>query len=499
MKKKQIIITASVVVIVLAAVAYFIFGNFQSTQVNTLTVKPTTFIKKVSVSGQVVPVQDVDLGFETAGKIGAVNVSVGDKVSQGSTLAYLSNSELKAALDAQVARLDQIKTGTRPEDVAVSESNVASAKSSVTQSEISLINAIKLGYANADDAVKNKVDQVYTNPRSATPTIIPFDNYTLSQSLNDQRLRWGSTLTSWGIELQGLGLDSYSDTYLQEAQNNLNLLSQYLSNITIAVSSFVPGGSLTQANIDKYKNDVSTARANINNAITAINSADQVYSSGLSAVEVAKNQLNLKKAGATSQDIAIQTAAVEQAQAALGQTVITAPFDGTVTVVNAKTGQIASPNVPVISLISNSNYEIDSYIPETDIAKVAVGQPASITLDAYGADTIFPAKVISIDPAETVKDGVSTYKTKLQFDAPDDRVRSGMTATIGIQIDNRPNVITLPQQAVILKGNQNFVQVKNGDKFETRLVTIGATDVLGNVEIVSGLSVGEIISLNPKI
>ena len=52
-------------------------------------------------------------------------------------------------------------------------------------------------------------------------------------------------------------------------------------------------------------------------------------------------------------------------------------------------------------------------MPEADIAKVAIGDLASSTLDAYGSYVDFPAQVTMIDPAETVIEGVPTYKVTL--------------------------------------------------------------------------------------
>src|SRR5581483_10901237 len=98
---------------------------------------------------------------------------------------------------------------------------------------------------------------------------------------------------------------------------------------------------------------------------------------------------------------------------------------------------------------SDTKFQIDANIAEADIAKVALGQKATVTLDAYGPDVVFNATVIKIDPAETIVDGVPTYKTTFQFDTPDDRIKSGMTANIDIQGDSHTDVLAVPERAVI--------------------------------------------------
>jgi len=62
-----------------------------------------------------------------------------------------------------------------------------------------------------------------------------------------------------------------------------------------------------------------------------------------------------------------------------------APFDGTISNVNVSVGEMASPGAPAVSMVSNSNYEIDTLVSEADIAKVAVGENAGVTLDTFGS------------------------------------------------------------------------------------------------------------------
>ncbi|MDD5318927.1 MAG: efflux RND transporter periplasmic adaptor subunit [Candidatus Pacebacteria bacterium] len=491
-------ISGLIAVVVVGGGAFAFVRNGSNQDGQTFVVSPTEFIQVVSISGKVVPAETVDLAFETAGKIAGVNVSVGDKVSQGSTLAFLSNGQLKASLEEEQARLAQIEQGSRPEDVAVTQSSVDAASSSLVDAKQILISAIKDAYAKSDDAVENKTDQYYNNPKSVLPEIFAFDNYPLRLSLNDQRLKIGKLLSDWNTALATLTPETYTPTVLAQTQNNLAIISSFLNDATVAVSTFKADTALTQSSIDKYRADTSTARANVSTATAALNSASQSYTAASSSLDTAQSQLTLKKAGATTADIDIQSAAVDRAAAALAQSIITAPFAGTITRVDAKTGEIASPNTPVIGLISSSQYEIESYIPEADIAKVKVGQSASITLDAYGPNVIFNAKVTAVDPAETIKDGVSTYKTTFQFLASDNRIRSGMTASISIQVDDRTGILVVPQSALFIKNDQKMVTVKNGKNTENRVIVTGALDAKGNAEVISGLSAGETILLNPK-
>jgi len=207
----------------------------------------------------------------------------------------------------------------------------------------------------------------------------------------------------------------------------------------------------------------------------------------------------LKAAGSTPQDISAQEAQVKSAaadvaaaQAQLNKTFISAPFSGIVTVVDAKAGKIVSPNTPEISMISTGAFQIESYVPEINIALIAVRDKASVTLDAYG-EKIFPASVVSIDPAETVRDGVSTYRAMLQFDAQNPLIKSGMTANVSITTDTKESALAVPQGLVVYRDGKMFVRVLVDKSTVEREVTLGGVSSLGEVEILSGLKEGDTI------
>ena len=149
-------------------------------------------------------------------------------------------------------------------------------------------------------------------------------------------------------------------------------------------------------------------------------------------------------------------------------------------------------NVSIISLISESEFEIEARVPEADIAAVKIGDFAQVTLDAYGNDVVFEARVVAIDPAETIVEGVATYKTTFAFLVKDARVRSGMTANIDVVTDRREGVVVVPRRAVITRGDEAFVRIMNsaGVVGEVK-VKIGLVGSDGNAEIIGGIREGD--------
>ncbi len=106
---------------------------------------------------------------------------------------------------------------------------------------------------------------------------------------------------------------------------------------------------------------------------------------------------------------------------------------------------------------------------------------------------MFSGKVIKIDPAETVIEGVATYKTTVQFTQEDPRIKSGMTADIDILTAEKENVIAVPARAVINKNGQKIVRILVGAENTIKEVEVqtGIRGSDGNIEIIRGINQGD--------
>ncbi|MBU3668403.1 MAG: efflux RND transporter periplasmic adaptor subunit [Candidatus Taylorbacteria bacterium] len=508
LKKKRVYMP----LIVIIAIITFTSRGGNSDTVERITVQPETFVQEVSVTGKVVAAENVDMAFETAGRVAEIKVSIGDQVKKGDTLAVLSNGDAwgnvlqrQARVDEESARLQEVRRGPRAEDVNIARAEAEGALSSYKQATQVLVDEIKDAYAVSDDALRSKIDQLYTNPRTATPEIISFDNYSLKKTLEDQRIRAGEMLTQWERQTNSLSVDTYTASVLQDARKNLTQMRDFLNGLSSAVSGLQANGTLTQTIVDKYRNDISAARTAVGGAITSLTSAELTYKNAVTTRDTKAEQLQIKLSGATSEEILAQAAKLkstqadlQSARAAYAKTIITAPFDGLITKVDVKLGQTVSTQDNAISMISSAGYEIESFVSESDIAKVSVGQPAKVTLDAYGKEVIFKATVGEVDPAETVQDGVSTYKTKLQFVENDPRIRSGMTANTTIQTAEKAGTVIVPQEALFLEGGEKVVTVEVDGKRVNKNVVTGGINAEGKIEIVSGLNIGDVVIVLKK-
>ncbi len=506
--KKVLFVLMAIVIIVLL---WLVLKNNNGNQ-ETITVKTEDFVNQVSVSGKVIPSENVDLGFYQGGRISSIRAKVGDVVNTGNVVASVENGDLQANLlqkEAfllrEQAKLKSLEIGTRPEQIAVTESSTESAKTSLDQASQSLVNAIGDAYTKSDDAIKNKIDQLFTNPSTDNPLILLFfSNSELLNKINLDKFTINNTLKSWKTSIAQIDSNQSLDSYTNESENNLHKIKAFLDEISSVVNN--PSSNYNGSPVSaSWKSDTSIARANIDLAISSLESAITTYKGAQTALVIAQNNLKLQQAGATTEDIQAQVAQVKgaeadvvNARALLNKTLIVAPFGGIITKMDAKVGEIASPNISMISMMSAGTFQIESFVPEVNISQIKLGDEAKVTLDAYGENVEFLAKVILIDPAETIRNGVSTYKIKLQFEDKDERVKSGMTANVSIVIFKKPNAIIIPEGVMFEKSGKKFVQTLKDNKISEKEITTGNISSLGQVEIISGLSIGEIVVLKPK-
>jgi len=193
--------------------------------------------------------------------------------------------------------------------------------------------------------------------------------------------------------------------------------------------------------------------------------------------------------------------AVQEAEVAVENTRIIAPFDGTVLKKNADVGEIVAPlagavssRAAVVTIADMSSLEVDADVSEANITRVTANQNCEITLDAYPQQR-YPGYVSNIVP--TADRAKATVMVKIRFKQYDQRVLPEMGAKItflaaGASADatNVKPVLTVPATAVATRdGRQVVFQIK-----EDRAVEIPVTTgrKLGNaIEITAGLKEGD--------
>ncbi|MBI3573792.1 HlyD family efflux transporter periplasmic adaptor subunit [Candidatus Kaiserbacteria bacterium] len=447
---KAILIALGVVVSIAAVSGFYYVSQTKRPAEVALPSAADHFLQTIVVPGTVEPLQNPNLSFATVGRITYVGVKVGDRVYGGQTLASLDvgalvaqRAQAEADEKAQEAKLDALKSGPRSTDLAVRESAVAQATQSRANTYAALPSGLSDAYAKAVDAVKSQSDNVFSNPNTSSPVLI--FNTTDSNAGNAAvagRVTAGGELGTWNAELAALPANPSEgdlDSALNKAITHLSVIRSFEDSLVRALDYAIPTTGFSSASLSTAETAVSAARTSVNGLITSLTNTKQVLVSQALAIESAQVELDQLKAGASVQDIAVQEAAVERAKAVvsavsaqIANNIISAPFSGTVGSVSTKAGELATPNVPAITVVPDSALEVVVYVTELDVTRIKKGDVASVTLDAYGSDPVFPAHISEVDAAPSSVNGVAAYKVTLVFDTPDAAVKTGMTANTTI-------------------------------------------------------------------
>ena len=180
-----------------------------------------------------------------------------------------------------------------------------------------------------------------------------------------------------------------------------------------------------------------------------VDRARQAYEVAQAQERAARERLDLLLAGPRPHQVEAARAQLSQAEAALAQvrsrfkeTEIISPISGVVLRKNLEAGETANPGVSILTLVDPQDLWLRAYVPETEIGRVKVGQPARITIDAF-KDRAFTGRITEIaSEAEFTPKNVQTqkeranlvFRIKIGVDNPEGSLKPGMPADAEIAL-----------------------------------------------------------------
>ncbi len=512
---KQHKIVSGVIGIIVIILVIALIPESPLDSVETASVEPKVLRQEVRATGKVAALDKVDLAFERSGTVSKINVTEGTQVNVGDTLATLNNGTLyadlrvaEARLAAERARLYETTRGTRAEELSVSETRVKNADIGISDARNSFFIEIREAYSSVYDAVVIVADSVaFRDGVSTNPTLIlRARNDEIRKSIEFQRLLVTESFDAWKGSLENVTEETNPQEYSNLIRNNISLVKDLLGRLkTVAQELTMANSALTESEIVDIRNEINTAESQVTTAEQSVVTAEKTLNSAIADAQVLYRELDLDIVGNTEQTIQAQNskvaeveAQVTSAQIAVSEGIITSPIKGVVTRVIPKEGESVSANTSAITVMNTDVYKVEVQIPEVDIAKVKQGDRGIVTLDAYGPEVQFNVIVSKIDPAEDIVGGIPTYRTTLIFENKDTRIRSGMTANIILITGERDNVLAIPFQAIKFDGLRSYVRIVEGKKLVERDVQIGLRGSDGYVEIVQGLTQGDIVVVYEK-
>jgi membrane fusion protein (multidrug efflux system) len=184
-----------------------------------------------------------------------------------------------------------------------------------------------------------------------------------------------------------------------------------------------------------------------------------------------------------------------EAESKLAKTIIRAPFAGTVGLRMVSPGAYVKAGQDIVRMESLGSLKVDFRIPETFLAKVKPNQEISVNVDAYPSEN-FKGRVYAIEPM--VDERSRTIAMRARIPNQGNKLKPGMFVRVAVTLENRPNAVTVPEEAIWPQGRDSYVfRVVDGKAALTK-VEIGNRQP-GRVEIVKGLAANEIIVTEGQI
>ncbi len=264
-----------------------------------------------------------------------------------------------------------------------------------------------------------------------------------------------------------------------------------------------------QADRDSAQAAIADFQVQLKNAEIELQRARQLLAAGVQSQQtldnatMAADSLRAKIALA-KQQVGSSQARVSEAQQAVDNTVIRAPFDGVVVSKDAQVGEMVSPNsagggftrTGIATIVDMNSNEIEVDVNEAYIARVVPGQNVTAVLDAY-PDWQIPSRVRTVIP--TADRQKATVKVRISFLKLDPRILPDMGIKVtffGAEPEQKNGVaepaVLIPQAAVRDDQGKKIVFLVKNDHLERRAIGLGSTRG-SDAEILAGLDAGDTV------
>src|SRR2546425_781302 len=504
------------------AIAALVVGGFAMTrggtadgELRTATVTRAPLKQTIVAPGAMTTAGDVRLAFKVPGKLAQVSVTVGQRVAAGQPLAKLDTTDLEIALaQAQAsvqsaqARYDQVAAGASPEDVNLARQAVDNATRTLEETRRTADNdvataqqslsRIRNGYAASKTTFTSLAQSVGNDVGAFQSTVAAAKQQTgpLNTEIQNSARQTNDVLAARNAVLQA---DASIATAVSASTGQLAAaLDDYAAARDGLVAAILKFDSALAAGADTsgLGSDYQLAAVGYG-AAAAQQRSTAVVVTAQNGLGSAQASLTRTAAAPRAFDIAAAYAAIlgaqavaQQAQANLDSATLRSPSAAVVAQVNNRVGEQLAPAGSFIVLQNVSAFVLHVTVGESAIAMLEVGQPATITIDALGKATVMNGRVTAIDPGATVQLGVSVYGADVTLDAPDARVRSGMSGSAAVVVASKADALVVPALAVRTTRGRHSVQILREGKPVDADVTIGIS-ADGMTEIASGLGEGD--------
>jgi macrolide-specific efflux system membrane fusion protein len=497
--------------IVVALAGYFAYRALHATasvavQYTTEAAAKMTLTTSVSGTGNIVLGTSATVSPTVSGTVSGLSVQAGDEVTKGQELFTLVNPELDLAVQNAENAYNQAVNSLSQAELSVlqAKKNLSDLKTQKSAQTSSVGLVVLAATTETYDLNTGGVSADIADAGGSTPAILLSAG---TQSTSGTLSEAGSVTTTGTTDPSPADTTSSSTTSSSEPQPTSTTTSAPTTDSSTSTtdqpsSTTTSTTSPTQTSLPQ--ND--GASTSTTKAITTLD------------IEVAEQQVTTAELAVTSAQTQIESAklALQQAEDNAAARVVTAPIDGTVTTVSISNGDAlgnassggssaasatgSSSGSSALVITNLSDFEATVTLAEADIASVAVGQKATLTLDAL-PNLSLTGKVISVDDSGSVSQGVVSYTVTIAPDVANDAVKGGMTVTADIITSVTADALVVPSSAVKTDSSgANYVQILTDGSPVAQTVEVG-TSTDSYIQMVSGLTEGQEVvtqTINPS-
>ena len=502
----------------------------------TYTVQQGTVRIQVSGTGNVVPSTQVGVAPKTAGTLSEVDVHVGDHVLAGQLLAKIDTTTLQTALDQASANLQTAQANLQTAQTPLTADQVTQLQHAVENAQTSYNDAVTSASAtnaadaaavSADNAALAAANLAFANDQAALAANVQYQTDKRQLVFDQGQLTIAQAqfntdgCATAPLPFTGTCLTDFNAVKAAQATVNADA-----ARLPLDQAAAAPTNATDQA-------AASTASAKLT-ADQAKQSADGVagqkaINAASSQLTSARDQLNVQSTSKPNQvasaqaAVATAQAAVSAAQNNLDGATLRAPANGVISAINGQVGEAIGATTGITSeapgtsapqpsssstgsssgsgassafmvLSSDSAYEVIAPFAETDAAKLAANQTASMTFDALTGLNV-PAHLLALAATASTISSVVNYYATFTLDRIDARLKSGMTANATVTVQQQTGVTVVSNQALHRAGGLTTVTLLKSDGSQQTVPV--QTGLVGDTttEVVSGLSPGEKVVL----
>jgi multidrug resistance efflux pump len=385
---------------------------------------------EVIVDAVVVPKLYADLSLKASGTVDEILVQEGDLVESGQLIARLDSerqvisiAQAEASVRSAQARIDELRAGSRPEEIAGAQAAVDAAQANLDRllegSRPEDIAAARAGL----NAAEANLQQLLSGADDAELIQALADIQNAEAALRQAQAAYDEV--KWMASVGALP----QSAELERATNNYEAAKARYDLVAAGAKDNVIAGA--QAEVEQ-------ARAALDKALAP--ATDSEIDAAQAQVRQAQSQLSLLQAGTRTETIQAAEADLTQAQTALMQrqmelddTELRAPFAGTIASLDLDVGEQVAAGAPVVRLADQSEWRIETDdLTEINVVFVHEGDRARISVDAL-PDLDLQGTVVRIKPLGENKQGDITYTATIIPDTYEDRLRWNMSASVTIE------------------------------------------------------------------